>query len=430
MNWLIIDEGNNMRNTVKASLSTAALMGALTVCLVGSPAVAAGSLHARQLRCGATITTDTKLFSDLVNCPSNGLVIGADNVTLDLNGHTVDGDGMPLEPCPEGDTCDVGVDNLAGYDGLTIVGGTVRQFGVGVFVAGGAADNRLHRLAVADNTDFGIIAVESTDSEIAHTSMSDNGTSGLMLVDSRNALVAQNTVSGSHGFGIFLAGADDSRIQHNRLDGNDHGIAAFEGSSRNILRHNAVSHSGASAIDIGGDGATANRVEHNRVSDNGDGIVVGDAPDTLISNNLVTGTGLFPFTDGGGFGIILDGTDRTTVDRNTVTGGPGPAIFVTQLEQPTPAEDNVISRNHVTNTLSDGILIVTGATGTWLVRNIASGNGDDGIDVDAPATTLTRNTANRNHDLGIEAVAGVTDGGGNHAAGNGNPAQCTNVTCE
>ena len=144
----------------------------------------------------------------------------------------------------------------------------------------------------------------------------------------------------------------------------------------------------------------------------------------------MTGTGLFAFPDGGGFGIILDGTDRTTVDRNIVTGGRGPAIFVAQLEQPTPAEDNVISRNHVTSTLSDGILIVTGATGTSLVRNIASRNGDDGIDVDVPATTLTRNTASHNHDFGIEAVAGVADGGGNHAAGNGNSAQCINVTCE
>jgi hypothetical protein len=26
-------------------------------------------------------------------------------------------------------------------------------------------------------------------------------------------------------------------------------------------------------------------------------------------------------------------------------------------------------------------------------------------------------------------VPGVTDGGGNHAAANGNPAQCTNVAC-
>jgi hypothetical protein len=55
---------------------------------------------------------------------------------------------------------------------------------------------------------------------------------------------------------------------------------------------------------------------------------------------------------------------------------------------------------------------------------------DDGIDVDSAATTLIGNHAVRNGDLGIEAVVGVTDGGGNKASGNGNPAQCTNVACK
>lgn len=32
-------------------------------------------------------------------------------------------------------------------------------------------------------------------------------------------------------------------------------------------------------------------------------------------------------------------------------------------------------------------------------------------------------------DLGIEAVAGTTDGGGNGAKHNGNPAQCVGVRC-
>ena len=48
-----------------------------------------------RVKCGDTITTDTTLHKDLVNCPNNGIVIGADNVTLDLNGHLIDGDGTP-----------------------------------------------------------------------------------------------------------------------------------------------------------------------------------------------------------------------------------------------------------------------------------------------------------------------------------------------
>ena len=45
------------------------------------------------------------------------------------------------------------------------------------------------------------------------------------------------------------------------------------------------------------------------------------------------------------------------------------------------------------------------------------------------STIITGNVAVHNADLGIEAIPGVVDGGGNHAAGNGNPAQCINVMC-
>jgi nitrous oxidase accessory protein NosD len=228
---------------------------------------------------------------------------------------------------------------------------------------------------------------------------------------------------------MVLADADDSRVQYNHLDGNDHGIAGFGGGSLNTVRYNAVSHSRGSAIDVGGDGASAISVRYNRLKDNGDGILVGDAPDTVVSDNVVTGTGNFGCPDTGRFGIILDGTDHTTVDRNIVTGGRDPAIFVAQLDAPTAAENNVISRNRATSKVWDGIFIGTGRTGTVVIRNIANRNADDGIDVREARTTVTRNIADHNHDLGIEAIPGVIDGGGNHAVGNGNPAQCTGITC-
>jgi parallel beta-helix repeat protein len=396
----------------------------LALVVAGVSVLGAGSALASHVRCGDTITTDTTLDSDLVNCPNNGIVIGANNITLDLNGHTVDGDGTPVDPCPEGEACDVGVLNRAGYDRLTIVGGTIRQFSVGIVVEGGAAHNRLHQLAVSDTTDVGIIVADSTNSVIEKASMSDPGVVGLVLVDSQHALVARNSVSGSTGYAVFMFGVDDSRIQHNRLDADQHGFF-LGGSARNLVRSNVVSDSGGGIEVV--EGATANRVEHNRFTNTGDGMLVGDASDTLIRHNRVTGAGR---GEAGGFGIILDGAVRTMVDRNSFTGGRGPAIFVTRLEAAAAPRDTVISRNVVNRNLVDGILVENGATGTLVVRNLAIRNGDDGIDVDAPATTLTRNTANHNHDLGIEAVPGVIDGGGNHAAGNGNPAQCTNIDCK
>jgi len=386
----------------------------LALVVAGVTVLSAGSALASHVGCGDTVTTDTALDSDLINCPNNGIVIGANNITLDLNGHTIDGNGTPVDPCPEGASCDVGVDNSAGHSGVRVEGGSIRQFSLGVLVAGGAARNRLDQLAVSDTTDIGIFVADSTDSVIEKTSMSDPGVSGLVLLDSQQALVARNSVSGTTGYAVFMFGVDDSRIQHNKLDADQHGFLLGD-SARNLVQHNAVSHTGGGIEVV--EGATFNRVEHNRFT----GILVGDASDNLIRHNLVAA----PYA----FGIILDGAVRTTLERNIVTA-PGPAIIVTKLEAAVAPQDTIVSGNHVTSKLGDGILVDNGATGTLLVRNLAIGSGDDGIDVDAPATTVTRNIANHNHDLGIEAVPGVIDGGGNHAAGNGNPAQCVNIDCK
>src|SRR6266702_2939998 len=70
---------------------------------------ASGHANGPQPSCGDTITVDTKLVKDLVDCPNNGIVIGADNITLDLNGHVIDGDGAEVADCPPDEACDIGV---------------------------------------------------------------------------------------------------------------------------------------------------------------------------------------------------------------------------------------------------------------------------------------------------------------------------------
>jgi hypothetical protein len=83
--------------------------------------------------CGDTIVADTILDRDVVDCPNNGIVIGADGITLDLNGHLIDGDATPFAACRRRQFCDTGVVN-DGHDGVTVRDGSVRQFGAGVFI--------------------------------------------------------------------------------------------------------------------------------------------------------------------------------------------------------------------------------------------------------------------------------------------------------
>ena len=126
----------------------------------GATAMGGGRALASHVSCGDTITADTTLDSDLVDCPNNGIVIGADDITLDLNGHTIDGDGKPLPACdPEREICDVGVLN-DGHDGVTVRDGSVREFDSGVLVGEGTREPRAGHLLVK-NTFFGFVVFSS-----------------------------------------------------------------------------------------------------------------------------------------------------------------------------------------------------------------------------------------------------------------------------
>jgi len=393
-----------------------------TLAVVAAVASTTAPASVAHLGCGAIITTDTTLDSDLTNCPSNGIVIGADNITLDLNSHTVGGDGVPAGPCFDEGVCDLGISNIAGHTGLTIEDGAVRGFDVGVSVGG--SENRIQGVASANNSTFGMILADATGSRIDHNSSVDDGVSGILMFGSTHSRIDHNSVEGTQGYAMPVFDSSHNRLEQNVLTGDQHGILVEESSNDNEVKGNRISHGGS--IEIGH--SRDNRVEGNVLTDPGDGILLIEAQRTLVSGNSVTHAGI-GFPDAGGFGILLDGADESLVERNAVTGGNGPAIFVTSLESEGTSDRNVISGNVTNSRLSDGILVNGNATASLLERNTAVHNGHDGIEVAAAGTTVTRNTANFNHELGIEAAPEVIDGGGNRARGNGNPLQCTNVAC-
>jgi parallel beta-helix repeat protein len=392
------------RTTVWSRPRPQAVLQLLAVALLAAGAVvaAAGPAAAGTLGCGDIITVDTRLDSDLIDCPDEGLVIGADDITLDLDGHTIDGDGISPVTCPvEGQACDVGVDNSAGHSGVTVQGGSIQQFNAGVLVSGGAEGNRLRRLTISQTTSEAIDVGSTANTVIEGNTLTDPGFAAIVVFDSSNAVVSRNTASGSSEEALEIGGTGTT-VRRNVVSDSAGGIGVF-------------------------DDATGIRIEQNQLRNVGDGVIVGVAFDTVVRQNAIKAIG---GGGRGGFGVLLDGAVRTTVDQNLVhTTGTGPAIYVARLDAPTAPRDNRVTQNHATSDHADGILVDPDATGTLVSGNVAVNSGDDGIDVDAPGTTLTGNVAAHNADLGIEAVPGVVDGGGNHAAGNGNPAQCTNISC-
>lgn len=400
---------------MRLSRALATLLGAALLSL----ALASVAFGAKpvQVSCGETITEDTKLANDLANCPGNGLVIGADDITLDLNGHTIDGDGAAE---------DFGIDNTAGHDGVTIKAGSLTEFALGVLVAQ-ASDNRLRDLSVADSHHAGIAVVDhSVDVGIEKSSVVASAFGGIVIEnESSNVRVEKSKVAGSGLSGVAVIDSSDVRVEQSSLTGNAAGVGA-ERSHHLLIERNSASGNAEEGILLQ-EGSSHSVIRNNSASGNAAGVVVVGGDHNVVTKNSLHENAVV--------GVGLLSSDDNLVAHNSVVGnGNGEVAGIgvgTVPDQPgTASERNLIAANTLIGNDPDGILVLAGQSENVIEGNRSNENSDDGIDVDSPATTLTRNTANRNHDLGIEAVPGVTDGGGNKASGNGNPLQCANVFCK
>ena len=287
-------------------------------------AVTGGEASASHVGCGDTITADTTLDSDLLNCPNNGILIGADGITLDLNGHVIDGDGTPTAGCdPAVEFCDTGVSNDFD-DRVTIKGGRVRDFSLGVFIFE-ARHNRLRGLSIFRNTFTGIVLGRSARSVVKRSSASRNG----LTTDSP---------------GMVLFESHHNRIAHNRMVGNADVGLGLEGSDHNHILHNRLRRHPLDGIVIDG---RFNEIARNRVIRNGGGILISKV---------------------GNFGPIVGNVVRRNYVRGSRTGG----IGVDPV-----ARRTLLRRNLVVGAARDGIFVLNRRT--KLTGNRAFRNGDLGI---------------------------------------------------
>jgi parallel beta-helix repeat protein len=251
-----------------------------------------------QPKCGETITADTILDSDLVDCPNHGIVIGADDITLDLNGHLIDGDGTTTAGCdPETEYCDIGVLNR-GHDGVTVEDGSVREFLNGVWGERGS-HNRLRDLSSFENAWEGIVMFRSARSRVERISASRNGLTtdrpGIALVQSDNNRITHSTLSDNGDLALFMADSDENHISHNEARGNPEGGMIIEGDRNEIVANRLIRNGGGVLITIvtKGERAVGNEVRRNEVRDpRASGIAVDRKPKrTVISRNHVVGAG-------------------------------------------------------------------------------------------------------------------------------------------
>jgi parallel beta-helix repeat protein len=398
------------------------LLGPFVVAVLGAATLAglsAAQALANHVQCGDVITQDTTLDSDLIDCPGVALVVGADNITLDLAGHTISAPSSAITG--------------EGHRGVAIENGRVRGDGIEL---SDVHQTRLSNLELAR-----LLLSHSTQNRVANSSINGGDYPVFELDDSDYNLLQDSGVIG-YSTGAYLdVGSDYNRIEHSFLHGPEGTGVVIAGNHNRIEESDVYGFTG-----IVLNGADSNRVIGNTGAGEDQALLLYHSDKNLVegnafpssfycvicldgsNGNLIRGNALASaYAD---VAIRIEGSENR-IERNDASGSrSGIGVF--------SGAGNTLLRNRADQSVGDpgylfyegdGIFAKDEATDTLLKGNVANRNADDGIDVRDPTSRLIHNTANDNDDLGIEAVPGVF-GVANRAFGNGNPLQCLNVFCK
>jgi hypothetical protein len=363
--------------------------------------IASGNASARApVACGDVIKADTKLTHDLVNCPSNGLKIGADHVTLDLNGHSIEGNGKPVPSCHA--ACDLGI-FMAHKRDVEIRGGTVKNFNVGV-VAFRASHGVIDRISAKQNRFIGLVISVSGFVRIFRSEATHNGlhtdNSGIGVFGSHRIRVSHSSSSRNGDIGMYVQDTVNSHFADNVLAYNPEAGLNLSGNHNSIAR--------------------------NHVARTGDGVIVSGNRNRVAKNRIEESKGCHP---GCGVGISVEDGHGNLVSANSVGRAHNVGIRIKSFTRKQHLRFAEVKGNRVTNSGRHGILIGKRIRDADVRANGVLHNEKDGIRVESPGTRVGYNYAIRNGDLGINAVPGVVDARRNVAHDNGDPRQCVNVLC-
>ena len=407
--------------------------------------------------CGTVLTESTLVMNDLVDCPFDGLVVGAPDIIVDLGGHTIDGLNYLLSGEETG--LPAGIRNI-GHRNVHIRNGTVQEFGQGVQIMAGATYNVVEELVIASNAVAGVELWDADDGRAGNTIRNNafvgNGEAGVLLLSGTEAaIITGNTFDGNAGMAVHLIDSSGALIEGNHVSGvpvnpalDSDGGFLLEGSSDVVIRGNTLAETGDAGVVVSL-GSHRSVIDGNVMTRTGDaGVSISDSDFVTVTGNVahlgsdagvvLTGVNDALVADNdvrfNPTGIDLSGANRVTIERNNADFAHGAGIAIGS-----GSFQNVVRDNDANFTRGDGIVVESDAVdaagvpdpiqGTLIVANVANGNLGSGIAVHGAGHTIADNTTLSNAAWGIDAAAGNVDGGGNVAAGNAEPPQCTGVVC-
>jgi len=382
----------------RGALTTASRLtavAALTAVVAGPILLPATAAHAASGP--LAVNSDFTLGADMT-FDGAGIVITADNIAVDLGGHTITGPSLDCNPCP----ANFGI-SLDNHTGVTVKNGSIRGFTYGVFI-NNAANNVISGVATSGASLNGYTVFASTGNRIENCGASGSAFFQILLNSASNGNTVRNCVINGSG-------------------GKPGGIAVLIGgsggappSAGNIIEDNVITGSVSNGMQITASSGTA--VRRNRFTGNGtpgstsgsNGIVVTtNASNNLIQNNRIENSARN--------GVALaDNADNNTVVGNTILQNGRNGVVIQA-----GSDANIVDGNTVDNNALNGIQVIPVAglapAGTIVRNNSLSGNAPsasgafDMLDATTGAGTLGSASVYQNNRCVTSSPAGlcVTD---------------------
>ena len=183
--------------------------------------------------CGQVITQNVILTSNLNCAESDGLIVGASDIVVDLNGHTISG------PDVDSDTktsSKVGI-MIPNMNNVVVQDGTIEGFQAGVLMTG--SQNVEIKGVVAKNNQIGLF---STGASIlnAHLSIIMNNQIGIAGHSTQQSTIENNILFQNTLAGVTLVNSDNSVITLNSITESGNGLYIDNQSNQNNVNFNNV----------------------------------------------------------------------------------------------------------------------------------------------------------------------------------------------
>lgn len=364
--------------------------------------------------CNTTIVGNTVLTNDQ-DCTEEGIIIGADNITLDCDGHIIEGTGINIGIWAIGRK-NITIKNCIVknfWSGITftttidsyLLNNTALNNKRGIELRSSSTNNLIEENKVRNSSEMGVQFFSlSTGNRLIDNLIEFNPSMGVFLgAGTGNQLIHNNIIRNNSNHAIQVFQANDNIITNNILNYNREGVNTFlTNTHRNNIMHNTIIGSSSRGISLVGrnntidnntiegtqggsaielrNGVRNNSITNNRIQNNfNSGMQIGDGTENRVANNIIQTNSIFGFR-------IIRGYENI-VEDNIITANPvGLVLKDTHLNQ-------IIDNNISLNTAG---IELQNASNNSIVNNLLYLNHNYGLLITSQGPFLNGNSTNNN----------------------------------